>query len=126
MTREQFDALTKEEQEEALESLLQMHELVTSTPFIKCKCKPTYNFQSVEFEWELTDANLPNMLELYNRIVEGLKDIAPEQPDNKKQSKGPVATSKQKALLKKLGVKFDDDLTAKEATKLIDQYFEEK
>lgn len=125
MTREEFNALPKEEQDQVIDSLLQIQDSIVPTPVIKCKCKPTYNFQSIEFEWDLTDDNFPNMLELYYRLVEGLKDVAPEQPDNKKP-KGPVATDKQKSLLKKLGVKFDNDITAKEATKLIDQYFEEK
>ena len=91
------------------------------------KCKPTYNFQTIEFEWDLTEDNYSEMLEWYDRLVQGLRDVAPEQPDNKKAApKVPLATSKQKALLKKLGIEYDDDLTAKEATKLIDQYFEDK
>ena len=91
------------------------------------KCKPTYNFQTIEFEWDLTEDNYSEMLEWYDKLVQGLRDVAPEQPDNKKAApKVPLATSKQKALMKKLGLDFDDNTTAKEATKLIDEYFEEK
>lgn len=50
------------------------------------KCKPTYNFQSVEFEFELNNEEghqMNNMLMMYQDILEGLMAIAPEQPNNK-------------------------------------------
>lgn len=126
MTREQFESLDKEQQEEVLNTLLAETE-AEPVFSLHVKCKPTYNFQSIEFEWDLTDDNFPEMLEWYHRIVSGLQDIAPEQPDNKKPaSKGPKATASQIALLKKLGVQYDKDITAKEASKLIDKYFEAK
>ena len=51
---------------------------------MKFKCKPTYNFQSIEFEFELEDtSDVSGMFVLYNVILEGLKAIAPEQPTNK-------------------------------------------
>lgn len=50
------------------------------------KCKPTYNFQSVEFEYEIPegepfDETVKIMFEsIYKPILEGLMSVAPEQP----------------------------------------------
>ena len=120
MTREDYDKLTPEAQEELLASLLQLHEIWTAPKVTKCKCKPTYNFQSIEFEWDLTEDNYTEMIALYDRIAQDLKEIAPSQPD---ESKGPKATDKQKALLDRLKVKYDKNITAAEASKLIDKQF---
>ena len=85
------------------------------------KCKPVYNFQSVEFEFEINGVNdLPEMFALYKLIVSGLKDIAPEQPAQPKAvtiPKEPMATEKQKNLLIKLGLdeKEVNKMTTKQA-----------
>lgn len=50
------------------------------------KCKPVYDFQSVEFEY-VVDLDEPQTIEemftLYDTIIEGLKNVAPEQPNQK-------------------------------------------
>lgn len=50
------------------------------------KCKPVYDFQSVEFEYmvDLDDPQtVEDMLTFYDTIIEGLKNVAPEQPNQK-------------------------------------------
>lgn len=89
---------------------------------IKIKCKPTYNFQSMEFEWELTDENREEMFNLYTDLLEFLEGIAPEQ-EVKPAKKVKLATDKQLDLLDQLGVDYDDDVTQEEASNLIDKYF---
>lgn len=115
--------MAKEQQEQIVEE-----EVIEEPRVTHIKCKPTYAFQSIEFEWDLTDDNFEEMILLYSRLVDALKDIAPEQPDNNKKpaKKGPPATPPQLALLDKLKVKYDKDITAKEASELIDKYFEDK
>ena len=72
------------------------------------KCKPVYNFQSVEFEMEVNSpVEEKFMFEFYRRILEGLKEISIEQPPLAKAV--PVkqeikASPKQVNLLVKLGV----------------------
>ena len=115
--------MAKEKQQEQI-----VEEAVIEEPRVThIKCKPTYAFQSIEFEWDVTDDNFEEMILLYSRLVDALKDISPEQTDNKKPvKKGPPATPSQLALLDKLKVKYDKDITAKEASELIDKYFEDK
>lgn len=82
------------------------------------KCKPCYNFQSVEFEFLGSEYDLAEMMELYGTIVNMLKDIAPEQVGAKMPVKEP-ASDKQVNLLKKLGVQFSKNISKEEARKLI-------
>ena len=89
-------------------------------------CKPTYNFQSVEFDWELEDDNIEDMMVLYDRLVNMLKDIAPEQPTNtafpkKKPSKPaePLASERQLQYMDSLGIAYPTKCTKKEAWRLI-------
>ena len=49
---------------------------------IKFKCKPTYNFQSIEFEIEVSEDYLEPMFTLYRKVVEGLIKVTPDQPKN--------------------------------------------
>ena len=47
------------------------------------KCKPVYNFQSLEFEVEIDPKNLQEvngLFTIYNTMLQGLQRIAPEQP----------------------------------------------
>ena len=46
------------------------------------KCKPVYNFQSVEFEYELDPKNENEIIEMftvYRNILLYMKNVAPEQ-----------------------------------------------
>ena len=71
---------------------------------MKFKCKPTYQFQSIEFDFEVDDNCAPvaeqdikDMFELYGKVLKGLMEIAPIQ--DQKQAPRPtelLATGKQR------------------------------
>lgn len=90
------------------------------------KCKPTYQFQSIEFDYPVnTQDDLPDMFSLYEKVLKGLMEIAPIQ--DQKQAPRPVeplATDRQKEIMKRFGIKFSAQTTAKEAQKLIQQSIE--
>lgn len=45
------------------------------------KCKPTYNFQVVEFEWEVKDdKDLDEMFEWYAKMIQKMIYVSPDQP----------------------------------------------
>ena len=47
------------------------------------KCKPVYNFQSVEFEYEIHEGNkndIEAMFMIYKQMLDGLQNAAVEQP----------------------------------------------
>lgn len=49
------------------------------------KCKPTYNFQVVEFEYEVNDdKDLNEMFEWYAKMIQCMINVSPDQPDMKK------------------------------------------
>ena len=84
------------------------------------KFKPVYNFQSVEFEYEIeSEEDLDKAMFWFKTILEKMQDIAPDQPAPTKAAapKEPMATDKQIATLKKLGVAEQDakKLTTKQA-----------
>lgn len=108
---------------------LAQEELMDSEPkTIKLKCKPTYNFQSVEFEYFVdSEEDVEAMFELYSHILTKLMEIAPEQP-NQQPSK-PVeepATEKQIEILKKFKIPFSKNVSKKEAALLIKNSIEKK
>lgn len=54
------------------------------------KCKPSYNFQSIEYEYEIdleTGEGFKDCMDLYSTIIDALKKVAPEQPINKTAKK---------------------------------------
>lgn len=79
------------------------------------KCKPVYNFQSVEFEVEVkTPEDTEKAFEFYKVVLEHLQKIAVDQPGPVKQApvkKEPMATEKQIACLTRLGVPEDEAKT---------------
>ena len=81
------------------------------------KCKPVYNFQSVEFEMEVKNPeDIEIMFDMYEDMIKGLKSVAPEQPAQPKAApvkQEPKATPKQINCLIKLGI---DEETAKRMT----------
>ena len=91
------------------------------------KCKPTWQFQSVEFDFEIDpqideDTQLKIMFETYYKVLYGLMKIAPIQdqkvPQQKKES---LATNRQKELMDYYDIDYDDNTTVKEAQALIDK-----
>lgn len=97
---------------------------------ILIKCKPVYNFQSVEFELPVDLDNLETLDELFDifdKILTGLQAIAPEQqkvqavaPKSAKP-KEPMSTENQQNYLLGLGVPLEDSkrMTKKEASNMI-------
>lgn len=84
------------------------------------KCKPTYQFQSIEFDYTVqTVDDLPKMFDLYNCVLKGLIDIAPIQENKPVKASEPLATDKQKSIMDRFGIKYNNNTTSKEAQKLI-------
>lgn len=94
------------------------------------KCKPVYNFQSVEFEFEIDpnseeyENQLEQLFDIFVDMLDGLEEIAPEQ--QKVQNVAPrsakkeeLASENQKKYLDRLGIPYPDDITKKEAFNLI-------
>lgn len=88
------------------------------------KCKPTWQFQSIEFDFELCegadyDAQLVVMFETYDKILKGLQKIAPVQDQKNQQPAEPLATQAQKDIMDKFHIKYTEKTTKKEAQALI-------
>ena len=105
--------------------LEELEEVEDNYPIL-CRCKPTYNFQSIEFDFMLTKDNRGDMYKLYKDLLFFLQTNAPEQdtcirraPKKKEKPKEPLASEKQKAIMDKYGIEYDDNTTQKEAYNLI-------
>lgn len=86
------------------------------------KCKPTYDFQSVEFDFSVqSDKDLDEMKEMYQKVLNILVEIAPEQGGTKKVVKvaEPLASKAQKETMDRFHIKYDETTTRKQATALI-------
>ena len=103
------------------EELKELYESEPEPIKIVIHCKPTYAFQSLEYDYEVESTeDIDRMFELYEKLVNKLKEIAPEQPVNGKPVvKEELATEKQLLILKKFGIQHSKDITKKEASKLI-------
>lgn len=82
------------------------------------KCKPTYQFQSIEFDFRGTKDDIPEMVEMYNQVLQELMKIAPAQEKGSVQVSN-LATDKQKETMKRFGIKFAPTTTREEAQRLI-------
>lgn len=89
------------------------------------KCKPVWQFQSVEFDFEVeSKADLPAMFDLYSEVLNGLMNIAPDQKKDLSQSTVKVvklASEKQREIMRKFEIPFTLATTADEAQKLIQE-----
>lgn len=98
------------------------------------KFKPTYNFQSAEFEMEIQNEEEFNYaMETYERTLLALKDIVdrnditqkPQQSTfikvEPKEPKEQLATDKQKETMIKLGIPYTSKTTKKEAWKALNE-----
>lgn len=90
------------------------------------KCKPTYQFQSIEFDYyvddncgPVTEQDIKDMFELYQKVLKGLMEIAPIQEKQAQLPKDPPATQRQKDIMDLHGIKYKPDCTTKEAQALI-------
>lgn len=88
------------------------------------KCKPTYNFQSVEFEFFGTINDIPAMFDVYQAVLNELMRIAPEQPTKTVAPAAELATAKQREILDKFHLKYKSNITKQEAQELIKQSIE--
>lgn len=88
------------------------------------KCKPTYNFQSVEFEFYGRVEDIPHMVEVYQAVLNELMRIAPEQPTKTVAPAAELATAKQREILDKFHLKYKSNITKQEAQELIKQSIE--
>lgn len=89
------------------------------------KCKPVFNFQSVEFDYNVnTPEDLTDMFELFSKVVKGLQEIAPEQ-SKVTVNREPLASEKQRQIMKANGIPFTALTTRSEATALISKSMEE-
>lgn len=90
-------------------------------------CKPVYNYQSVEFDWQIDMCNpepdLERMEKVYSLMLEMLVRVsqnAPQKEANKPAA--PVeelASEKQKEILRNFHIDFKEPLTKKQAHALI-------
>lgn len=88
---------------------------------IKFKCKPTYNFQSIEFEIECSDMDLSPMFSLYRRVVEGLISVTPDQPKNGVTAK--PASEKQIEIMKKFNIPYQPGISYEQADEKIKESY---
>ena len=89
-------------------------------PKITFKCKPTYQFQSIEFEVSASIEEIPTMVELYKKVLDELIKISPEQEKKAKTLPSePLATENQKKTMDKFGIGYGPDITKKQAQALI-------
>ena len=93
------------------------------------KCKPVYNFQSIEFEFIGSKEDIPAMMEVYQEVLKNLMAISPEQPN----AKAPIQRAdiikpspRQYEIMDSFGIPYTDRTTRAEATKLITESIEKK
>ena len=77
-TQEEMDEFWKEVAKDEENKKLWNEIVELSKRMFSFKCKPTYNFQSVEFEFEGGIDDIPEMFEVYQAVLNELMRIAPE------------------------------------------------
>ena len=96
-------------------------------PVVRIHCKPVYNYQSVEFDWELpignTEEEITKMEDFYSKMLEMLVRVsqnAPQKDVSKPvQPQEELASEKQKEILRNFHIDFKPDITKKQAHALI-------
>ena len=88
---------------------------------ITFKCKPTYNFQSIEFE--ITTADLDELKAQYKAVLEVLMEVVNETGEQKERTKEKVnqdpPTEGQIKLLKGYKIPYNESTTKAQASALI-------
>ena len=90
---------------------------------LKVKCKPTFNFQSIEFETEIDETNprdFEQLKTLYSSFVQILKDVAPTQEETPKGSEK-LASPAQLSILDRFNIPYNKGITAMDAGRLIEE-----
>ena len=91
-------------------------------------CKPVYNYQSVEFDWEVSfgatfEHDIAEMEWFYSKMLEMLVRVSQNAPQvEAKKPAAPVeepASEKQKEILRNFHIDFKPDITKKQAHALI-------
>ena len=116
-TQEEIDEFWKEVGEDEKERL-------RNYDYFNFKCKPTYNFQSVEFEFFGKVDDIHIMIDIYQAVLNELMRIAPEQPAKTVAPVAELATAKQREILDKFHLKYKSNITKQEAQELIKQSIE--
>lgn len=133
MKLEEFEMLTEEQKQQALDYTAELQEDYDSDPVVICHCKPTYEYQSIEFEWFLNEGNKEDMKALYIELLEFLVENAPAQrnvsPKGKSQNsvnthKEPKATERQLEILQDFEIPYKKGITKAEASELIKRSIE--
>lgn len=96
---------------------------------IRVKAKPVFNFQSVEFDWDVnSQKDLDEMFVWYKKCLDKLVEVAPDQANRNERDSSkkavdrePLATERQREIMRIHGIKFDSKTTRSEATELINQ-----
>ena len=83
--------------------------------------KPTYNFQTVEFDVDMEKKeDLDGAFELYAELIKRLKEVAPEQPNNNNSRPNePLATERQKEIMDRFNIDYEPNITKAKASQLI-------
>ena len=90
-------------------------------------CKPVYNYQSVEFDWEIhsntPDSDFVAMRAFYERMLEMLVAVSGNAPQKDVSKPVPPveepASERQKQILRDFHIDFKPDITKKQAHALI-------
>lgn len=90
-------------------------------------CKPVYNYQSVEFDWDIhvetTEEDWKILEDIYSKALEMLVRVSQNAPQvEAKKPTAPVeepASEKQKEILRNFHIDFKPDITKKQAHALI-------
>ena len=85
------------------------------------KCKPCWQFQSVEFEVEGEREDIPKIMDLYSEVLSKLMLISPEQKKDPTTQAIKLASDKQKEIMRKFDIPFTLQTTAEQAQKLIQE-----
>ena len=122
MADKKVDALTGEVNIDLMEDCT-----VEKTRVHIIHCKPVYNYQSVEFDWQINMDNpypdFERMEEMYVRMLQMLVRVSEKAPQKEAgKPSAPVeepASEKQKEILRNFHIDFKPDITKKQAHALI-------
>ena len=98
--------------------------MMDSKPVLKVHCKPVFNYQSVEFDWDVQeDSGFDELERIYSVMLQMLVRVSQNAPQvEAKKPVAPVeepATEAQKQILRNFHIDFKPDITKKQAHNLI-------